>query len=133
MTARLMRHCAGDRDISSVRSPAQWSTDERVARCDYRADGNHILTGASMTPAAAVRFSHIEGVNGFATERISVVKMGDESPEFRAMIARSPAAGFSHEQPALWEYWTDRGWLQIGPPRKRFEPLLQEDIDDDDD
>ena len=133
MTALLMRHCAGDRDISSVRSPAQWSTDERVARCDYRADGDHILTGASMTPDAAVRLSNIDEVNGFATDRVSVVRMVDEPPGYRAMIARPPAAGFAHEQPALWEYWTDRGWLQIGRPRKRFEPLLQEDIDDDND
>ncbi len=124
MTAPLMRHCAGDRDISSVRAPARWFTDERVARCDYRADGSHTLTGASMTPVKAVRLSDIDETNGFATDRIGVVKMGDEPPEFRAMTARSPAAGFSHEQPALWEYWTDRGWLQIGPPRKRFEPLL---------
>ncbi len=121
MTARLMRHCAGDRDISSVRSPAQWSTDERVARCDYGADGNHILTGASMTPAAPVRLSNIDEANGFATERIGVVKMGDERPEFRAITIPTPAAGLAHEQPALWKYWMDRGWLQIGPPRTRFE------------
>ena len=57
--------------------------------------------------------------------------MGDEPPELRAIIARAPAAGFDHELPALWEYCTNRGWLQIGLPRKRFEPLLPEDIDDD--
>ena len=124
MTAPLMRHRARERTLEMSRSPAQWSADEWVARCDYRADGNHIRTGASMTPAAAVRFSHIDEANGFATERISVVKMVDEPPEYRAMIVRPLAAGFAHEQPALWEYWTDRGWLQIGPPRKRLEPLL---------
>ena len=133
MTALLMRHCAGDRDISSVRAPAQWFADERVAPCGYRADGNHIRTGASMTPDAAIRFSHIDEADGFATERISVVKMGDEPPGYRAMIVRPPVAGFAREQPALWEYWTDRRWLQIGPPRKRFESPLPEDIDDDSD
>ena len=131
MTAPLMRHSAGDRTPELSRSPALWFADERVARCDYRADASHILTGASMTPAAAVRRSDIDEVNGFASERISVVKMGGEPPEFRAITIPTPAAGLAHEQPALWEYWTDRGWLQIGPPRKRCEPLLQEDIDDD--
>ena len=67
------------------------------------------------------------------TERIGVVKMGDGPPEFRATIAHAPAAGLDHEQPALWQFWTDLGWLQIGPHRKRFETLLPEDIDDDDD
>ena len=86
-----------------------------------------------MTPDAAIRFSHIDEANGFATERISVVKMGDEPPEFRATTARSPAVGFAHEQPALWKYCTDRGWLHIGSPRKLFEPLPQEDMDDDND
>ena len=123
MTALLMRHCAGDRTLEMSRSPARWLADERVAPCGYCADGNHILISASMTPAAAVRLSDIDEVNGFVTERICVVKMVDEPPEFRAMFARSPAAGFGREQPALWEYWTDRGWLQIGPPRKRFELL----------
>ena len=65
------------------------------------------------------------------TERVSVVKTGDEPPEFRAIIARAPAVGLAHEQPALWEFWTYQGRLQIGPPRKRFETLLPEDIDDD--
>ena len=133
MTAPLMRHCAGERTPELSLAQARWFADERVAPCGYRAEGNHILTGASMTPDAAIRFSRIDEANGFATERISVVRMGDEPPGFRAMIVRPPAAGFAHEQPALWEYWTDRGWSQIGPPRKRFEPLLQEDIDDDDD
>ena len=68
--------------------------------------------------------------NGFVAEHISVVKMAGGAPEFRAIIART-AAGFAHGQPALWQYWTYRGWLQIGPPRKRFETLLPEDIDDD--
>ena len=86
-----------------------------------------------MTPAKAVRFGAIDAANGFVTARISVVKMGDEPHEFRAMITATPLAGFLPEQPALWEYWADRGWLQIGPLCKRFEPLLQEDIDDDDD
>ena len=57
--------------------------------------------------------------------------MGDGSPECRAIIAGASAAGFDHELPALWEYCTNRGWLQIGLPRKRFESLLPEDIDDD--
>ena len=58
------------------------------------------------------------------------MKMGDGPPECRATIIGAPAEGFAHEQAALWECWTDRGWLQIGPPRKRFESLLPEDIDD---
>ena len=126
-----MRLYACDRTLELSRAQAQWFADERVAPCDYRPDGSHTPTGACVTPAAAVRLSDIDAVNGFATERISVVKIGDEPPGFRAMIVRPPAAGFAHGQPALWEYWTDLGWLQIGPPRKRFESPLPEDIDDD--
>ena len=57
--------------------------------------------------------------------------MGDGSPECRATIAGAAAAGFDHEQPALWEFRTNRGWLQIGPRREGFESLLTEDIDND--
>ena len=124
MTALLMRHCAGERTLELSLAEAQRFANKRDSRCDCCAGGHHIRTGSSMTPVAAVRLSHIDEANGFATERISVVRMVDEPPEFRAMITPTPAAGFAHEQPALWEYWTDRGWLQIGPPRKRFEPLL---------
>ena len=46
-----------------------------------------------MTPAAAVRFSHIDEANGFVTERISVVKMADEPPEFRAIITPNAGCG----------------------------------------
>ena len=133
MPAPLMRHCAGERTLELSLAEAQWFADERHSRCDFRAGGHDIRTGASMTPVEAVRFGAIDEANGFVIERISVVKMGDVPPEFRAIITPTPAVGFVHEQPALWEYWADRGWLQIGPLRKRFEPLLQEDIDDDDD
>ena len=133
MTAPLMRHCAGDRTLELSLAEAQWFADERVAPCDYSADGSHTPTDASMTPAADVRFGDIDEANGFVTERTGVVKTGGEPPEFRAMITPTPAAGFVHEQPTPWEYRMDRGWLEIEPSRKRFEPLLQEDIDDDDD
>ena len=133
MTAPLMRHRACKRTPEMSLAETQWFADKRDSRCDCCAGGHHIRTGSSMTPAATARLSDIDEANGFVTERIGVVKMGGEPPEFRAMIARPPAAGSAHEQPALWEYWTGQGWLQIGPPRKRFEPLLHEDIDDDND
>ena len=126
MTPLLMRHYTCDRKLELSLAKKQWFADERDSRCDYYAGGRHIRTGSSMTPAAAVGLSDIDEANGFVTERISVVKMGSEPPEFRAIIAPTPAAGCHYEQPAPWEYWMGRGWLQIGPPRKRFEPSLQE-------
>lgn len=102
MTAPLMRHCAYERTLELSLAEAQWFADERVAPCDYSADGSHTPTDASMTPAAAVGLSDIDEGNGFVTERIGVVKMGGEPPEFRAMITPTPAAGFVHEQPAPW-------------------------------
>ena len=124
MTARLMRHCACERTLEMSLAETRWFADKRHSRCDCCAGGHDIRTGASMTPVKAVRFGAIDEANGFVTERISVVKMGDVPPEFRAIITPTPAAGCLPEQPALWENWADRGWLQIGPLRKRFEPLL---------
>lgn len=121
MTAPLVHHCACGRTPELSLAEAQWFADKRDSRCGYCAGRRHIRTGSSMTPVEAVRFGAIDDANGFVTARIGVAKVGDAPPEFRAMIARSPAAVFLPEQPALWEYWMDRGWLQIGPPRKRFE------------